>query len=473
MSARPVPASPGPPARPPTAARILHTSDWHLGVAVRNHPRSDDHDAVIAEIVAVAAAAGPDLIVHTGDLFDGPRPPMIEFGRAIRALRALAEVAPVVVLAGNHDSATALEVLGVAVGDEHPADLDGGAAHDPHAPCRHRIRVHHKPGLPEHGAVTTYATAAGWDLRLAALPFVHANRVLSDFAALCEPNATYNDSLRRIIATLSTVALADFDPTRQVAVFASHLHLTGASTSSEKTIHVSTDYATDPAHLAPGYGYLAFGHIHVPQAVAGGRGHYAGSILEVDFGEEGEAKRVVLVDLEPGRPTSVTSVALSAGRRLHRVATPLAGLADLAGAIGSGIVEVTVTPAAPVAGESPGPAAGDAIAVAGIAFDTLSAAVRALLPDATVVSVVDGRNPHVVVADQLEVTGAGASVEDAFRRWLVDAGDPIFAAPAHDCADASRVAELFDELYAAVAAGETASPREMGELGALDGGSGC
>lgn len=467
----------GPPAppRPPTAARVLHTSDWHLGVAVRNHPRSDDHDAVIAEIVAIAAAAGPDLIVHTGDLFDGPRPPMVEFGRAIRALRALAEVAPVVVLAGNHDSATALEVLGVALGDEHPAALAGGAVHDPHAPCRHRIRVHHKPGLPEQGAVTTYPTAAGWDLRLAALPFVHANRVLSDFATLCEPNATYNDSLRRIIGTLSTVALAGFDPTSQVAVFASHLHLTGASTSSEKTIHVSTDYATDPAHLAPGYGYLAFGHIHVPQAVAGGRGHYAGSILEVDFGEEGEAKRVVLVDLEPGRPTRVTSAALTTGRRLRRVHAPLAALADLAAGIGTAIVEVTVGPAAAPAVEPTGvagPDAGDAIVVGGVAYDTLSSAVRALLPDATVVSVVDGRNPHVAVADQLEGTGAGESVEDSFRRWLAEAGDPIFVSHGDGAAGASRVVELFDELYAAVTAGEPVAPREVGELAALDAGPG-
>ena len=115
------------PARPEGAARVLHTSDWHLGVAVRNEPRSADHDARIAEVVALAVEARPDLILHTGDLFDGPRPPMTDFGRAIRALRSLAEVAPVVLLAGNHDSPVALEVLGTALGDEHPAER--GAEH--------------------------------------------------------------------------------------------------------------------------------------------------------------------------------------------------------------------------------------------------------------------------------------------------------------------------------------------------------
>ena len=47
------------PARPDTAVRVLHTSDWHLGVAVRNEPRDIDHDAVIAEIIAIAAASAP------------------------------------------------------------------------------------------------------------------------------------------------------------------------------------------------------------------------------------------------------------------------------------------------------------------------------------------------------------------------------------------------------------------------------
>src|SRR4029450_23870 len=94
------------------AVRVLHTSDWHLGSAIRGHPRSDDHDAVLAEIAAIAERARPDLILHTGDLFDGARPPMTEFGRAIRVLRRLGDIAPVVVLAGNHDSSVALEVLG-------------------------------------------------------------------------------------------------------------------------------------------------------------------------------------------------------------------------------------------------------------------------------------------------------------------------------------------------------------------------
>ncbi|MEZ5227154.1 MAG: exonuclease subunit SbcD [Acidimicrobiales bacterium] len=284
------------PLRDPAAARIFHTSDWHLGVTVRNRSRADDHDAAIAELTAIAQAAAPDLIVHTGDLFDGHRPPMADFGRAIVALRNLAEIAPVVVLAGNHDSAAALEVLGTAVGDELPDQLASGP-YDPLAPCRHRIRIHARPATAAKGAVATYSSAAGVDIRLTALPFVHANRVLKEFDQLAEANTTYADKLREIVDLLTKTALTDFDPSRQVAVFASHVHVTEAALSSERTVHVSTDYATDAGHLPAAYGYLAFGHIHVPS-----RSPVAGVAMPDRFSRSTSVRRA-----RPSRWSSSTS----------------------------------------------------------------------------------------------------------------------------------------------------------------------
>jgi len=65
---------------------------------------------------------------------------------------------------------------------------------------------------------------------------------------------------------------------------------------------------------------VALGHIHAPQPVPGAKvpAEYAGSLLELDFGEAGEQKRVVIVEAEPGLPASVRSIPLTAGRRLVR-----------------------------------------------------------------------------------------------------------------------------------------------------------
>lgn len=454
------------PPRPPDAVRVLHTSDWHLGAKVRNEPRRADHDALIAEIVEIAATARPDLVLHTGDLFDGERPPMADFGRAISALRALGEIAPVAVLAGNHDSPIALDVLAIAVDDHHADDVESGRF-DPADAEEAPVRVHSRPTVAERGAVTTYATQAGVKLRLVALPFVHQNRVVKDFAALLEANATYNDNLRKIVASYSGTAFSAFDPSRDVAVFASHLHIRDAKTSSEKVIHIAEDYATDPAHFEPRYGYLAFGHIHVPQSVAEGRGQYAGSVLEVDFGEEGEQKRVVVADLIAGRPTRITSVPLQRGRRLRRLRAPLSELADRAHDVGTDIVEVTVI-AEPQVSDPPASderaSAADRIVVGDRTFDTLSAAVHSLMPDATVVGVVDGRNPTRQSLDEVELPRAVETVGDAFRVWLRASGGPVVAANGGALVDAARVAGLFDELHAAVT---TDSPTVLAETEAL------
>lgn len=452
-------------ARPNDAVRLMHTSDWHLGVAVRNHPRDSDHAEVIEEICAIASATSPDLIIHTGDLFHGGRPGMADFRQAIIALRQLAQTAPVCLLAGNHDSSVALETLGTALDDLCPG-LAESDKYDPYADCPSRIRVHHKPTAPANGAVATYLTASGRRLRIAALPFVHANRVIGDFETILSSHATYTDSIRKICDLLADAAFEDFDPASDVAVFASHLHVADARTSSEKEIHVSTDYATDPSHLESRYGYLAFGHIHIPQAVAGNRGRYAGSVLQVDFGEEDEIKQVVVADLSPGRPTDIYDVALSGGRRLHRISASVSNLAALADKVTGGLVEVTVT-AEPVdapgddatsretsiqsdndetIGESP---TLDLMTELG-SHDTLTELVHAALPDSTVVSVIDARHRNIITADGLQLPESTESVNDLFRTWLSENAPRLSDRAGVGTANAEQVASLFDEIHLAV-----------------------
>lgn len=455
------------PARPERAVRVLHTSDWHLGVAVANEARTADHDAVLDEIVTISAAAAPDLIVHTGDLFNTSRPAMSEFGRAIEVLRRLGEIAPVLVLSGNHDSVEAMAALGVAVSDPVPAMVDAGA-YDKARPHGAKVRVHHRPSRPDDGAVMTYPTRAGGALRVASLPFIAVNRFVSDFDDLVNPTETYVDNLRKIHDLLAAKTRERFDPATDVAVFASHLFVSGSNTSSEKEIHVGDHYATDPAHLPDVYGYLAFGHIHVPQNV-GANGRYAGSILEVDFGETGEQKRVLVVDLEPGRPAEIRDVWLTAGRRLRRVSAPLSQLPALADELGNAIVEVTVvaehpnnssaTDSANAAGDNGSPTGEDldGVAEADNAGDepdaaadeaggdegsdeadqySLAGRVRAALPDATVVRIIDLRNPAGVLAAALGPGDGGTSEErsvaDEYREWLAGPGRSVVAAATGD-----------------------------------------
>jgi DNA repair protein SbcD/Mre11 len=79
--------------------RLLHVSDWHLGRTHGHTERREDLADVLGQTVEVAREFKPDLVIHSGDLFDGPRPAVDDLQLACDTLRQLGESSPVVVVA--------------------------------------------------------------------------------------------------------------------------------------------------------------------------------------------------------------------------------------------------------------------------------------------------------------------------------------------------------------------------------------
>lgn len=86
--------------------KLLHSADWHLDAPLAGRTREQAaclRRALLAlpdRIAAIAKAEGCDLVLLSGDLFDGPGTP--ESAAALR--RALEEMAvPVFIAPGNHD----------------------------------------------------------------------------------------------------------------------------------------------------------------------------------------------------------------------------------------------------------------------------------------------------------------------------------------------------------------------------------
>ena len=71
-----------------------------------------------------------------------------------------------------------------------------------------------------------------------------------------------------------------------------------------------------PAHVQ----YVALGHMHKPQVIPGAsaQARYAGSILQMDFGERDQKKSVCLIEAHPSKPATVAPIELSAGKWLLR-----------------------------------------------------------------------------------------------------------------------------------------------------------
>ncbi|MGC5007806.1 exonuclease SbcCD subunit D [Streptomyces sp. NBC_00353] len=302
--------------------KALHTSDWHLGrTLLQRRSRDGEFDAVLAEITAIADTAQPDLIVHSGDLFDSYRPAHKDVLRAMRCLNDLARIAPTVVLGGNHDSPELFNLLNYVSTTLRPdADQD-------------RLQFVHSRGDTDPGTVLDFDSRDGRErIRLAALPYVHPNRYLHLFPGFGTTEGAYAAGLRELQDGLLALLLNGYDPARDVLLFTAHQYVASSVPSySERMWEAREPYAT-AADALPQVAYCALGHIHKPQPIGSGRlpARYAGSPLQMDFGESEETKSVTVVDAAPGRRTLITPHTLHSGRRLARFDGTLEELADSA-----------------------------------------------------------------------------------------------------------------------------------------------
>ena len=277
--------------------KLLHTSDWHLGARLGRHDRTPDHVEALRGLLSLAESARPDLILHTGDIFDASRPPYEALELGVQALRRLSATAPTLVLAGNHDSSVLLRVIDELAGAAEPR----------------RLRLVTRPEVVE------YPDIAPEPVAVACVPFIAPSAIANyatDDPSRFEGN--YADGIRTLNDSLLDQAHRAVG-TRGIVLYAAHLHVQGARPGkSERRITVGEDYATHVEGLQRAL-YCAFGHIHDPQLLPGGtaQGRYAGSLIPLDFGERRQAKQAVLVTIKEG--VQVDTHDLPAGRPLTEV----------------------------------------------------------------------------------------------------------------------------------------------------------
>ncbi len=83
-----------------------------------------------------------------------------------------------------------------------------------------------------------------------------------------------------------------------------HAHIDGALLSgSERKAHLGQGWVVSPRALSSQAHYVALGHIHRPQMIeaAPSPARYAGSPMQLDFGEADEEKSFVVIDAHPAR----------------------------------------------------------------------------------------------------------------------------------------------------------------------------
>ena len=267
--------------------RLLHTSDWHLGRSFHRVDMLDAQAAFVDHVVETVRAERVDAVLVSGDVYDRALPPVDAVRLCGEALRRLAELAAVVLIAGNHDSAQRLG-FGAAL-------MDAAGVHvrtDPTAVGR--------PVL------------LGKNMAVYGIPYLEPELVRHPWELTERGHtAALTEAMRRVRADA-----ADRPGVRTVVL--AHAFVTGGEASdSERDISVG-GVSHVPVSVFEGIDYVALGHLHGRQRMTE-RVRYSGSPLAYSFSEEGHHKGSWLADLRDDGIKEIDFVEAPVPRRLARL----------------------------------------------------------------------------------------------------------------------------------------------------------
>jgi len=237
--------------------RLVHIADTHLGFSAYskvepqdgvNQREQDIYDA-FEQAVDKAIALKPDIVVHAGDLFDNVRPQNRAIDIALRQLIRLSESGiETVLISGNHSTPRMRETSSIF-----------------------RIFEHLKHVHPVHRAGCERIVVG--DLTVHAVP---------------------HSASPPLVEVLGQVA-----PSRETKLNMLLLHA-GILGSNTYKMDEFNEQAVPIDALSHGWDYIALGHYHEHKRILD-RGFYSGSTERLGFGEIGQKKGIVEVELETAR----------------------------------------------------------------------------------------------------------------------------------------------------------------------------
>ncbi len=296
--------------------RLLHTSDWHLGITLGVHPREQEHAHFLAWLLGTLREQSVDALLITGDIFDAANPSAAAqrlYYDFLAECRAALPALDIVIIGGNHDSAGRLDA---------PAELlrwirvrvIGGFACQPDG----------KPDFERLLIPLTNATGdiAAWCV---AVPFLRPSDV-----GLAED---FRQGAQALYAQLFEAARQRRQP-GQALVATGHAFMVGGQVSdTERPIECGGLYALRPDIFPEDVAYVALGHLHRAQCVANRPNvRYSGSPFPMSFTERDYAHQVVLIELKGECAARIEPLPIPRVRDLLRVprqgAAPLAAILD-------------------------------------------------------------------------------------------------------------------------------------------------
>ncbi len=275
--------------------RLFHLSDLHIGLKLLNRDMREDQEYILERVAALAAEKKPDVVLIAGDIYDKsvPSAEAVEvFDRFVGQLREAVPGAVVMMISGNHDSASRVDCFrGILSGQ--------GLYMIGKPPVRKGEKMERVTLEDAYGRVHFYL-----------LPFVKPGMV-RDITGTREDGSllSYHEALKKLMER------EDIEASER-NVFVSHQFYVPAGKSAGEVERMDSEIRTVGnidevgAELLDVFDYAALGHIHRPMKVGGERARYCGTPLAASVSEAGQEKAILMVDLEEKGKVTVTPLPL-------------------------------------------------------------------------------------------------------------------------------------------------------------------
>lgn len=277
--------------------KLLHTSDWHLGKRLFERTRYEEHASFLDWLADTLDEERIQIVVIAGDVFDTANPgnqaQQLYYDFLVRVSKTCCE--HVVVIGGNHDSASLLEAprqVLQALNVHVVAKVD---ATNPES-------IFQKELLElqfENGDLAM----------VAAVPYLREGEVRKVTAGESEGDS--EEKLAKGICEHYQVLSQEMNRRKQEklqngfsgqisTIGLGHLFMAGGKVEDEKAIrplYIGTLGELSGGHFTGLFDYLALGHLHRAQKVNQQENiRYCGSPIPVGFGEAGSSHKVLVCD---------------------------------------------------------------------------------------------------------------------------------------------------------------------------------
>ena len=254
--------------------KILHTSDWHLGISVHGISMLDEQRHFAEELIGIIKDNDIGAVIVSGDVFDST----VASGEAISLYNDIATAicrdlgVILIVIAGNHDGAARLSSMHALL-EKSGLYVYGTLERDI------------KPIILDNAAVYP-------------IPYFNTDKVRSlypdeeitsaDTAMNCVCNHIYGNMDNKMF----NIAVA-------------HAFVSGAelSESDRSAVIVGTSVMVSKS-MFDKFSYTALGHLHKPQNVSD-FARYSGTPVKYSFSEAAVMKSVTVIDTKTGEISEI------------------------------------------------------------------------------------------------------------------------------------------------------------------------